>query len=111
LERAAVIFLTNTFTDGGCYFSPPPRKENDVNEFTSILKLSIVQNIIICRLQHISALHTTDGTDEAANSVAVGGDVVESSQFSHTTISEQQTATSSTDVPPFSRSTETVVKK
>jgi len=106
-----VIFLTNAFTDGGCYFSPPPREENDANKFTSILKLSIARNIITCRLQHISASHTTDGTDEAANSVAAGGDVMESSQFSHTTISEQQTVTSSTAVPPFSRSTEAVVKK
>jgi len=67
--------------------------------------------MIICRLQHISAKHTTDGTDEAANSVAAGGDVVESSQFEHVTISEQQTATSSTAVPPFSSSIEAVVKK
>ena len=91
--------------------SPERQIRNDENKFTSILKSSIVQNIIISRLQHISALHTTDGTDEAANSVAAGGDVVESSQFAHITISEQQTATSSTAVPPFSRSTETVVKK
>jgi hypothetical protein len=54
--------------------------------------------------------YTTDGTDEAAYSVAAGGDVVESSQFAHLTISEQQTATSCTAVPPFSRRTEAVVK-
>lgn len=90
LEWAAVIYLTNAFTDDGCYFNSPPRKENYVNTFTSILILSIAQNFIVCRLQHISALHKTDGTDEAANSVAAGGDAVESSQFAHITISEQQ---------------------
>jgi hypothetical protein len=53
----------------------------------------------------------TDGTDEAANRVPAVGDVVESSQFAHITICEQQTATCSTTVPAFSRRTEKGVKK
>jgi hypothetical protein len=53
----------------------------------------------------------TDGTDEAANRVPAGGDVVESSQFAHVTISEQQTATCGTTVSSFPKSTEAGVKK